>query len=100
MQQRNGYGSISCLGDLRYDSPQISIVNRFLNGSVVQDPLVDFENVAAPHQWHRLIKVQIIRFVTLLPPDNDDVAETFRRDQSCRSSFSLYHGIRGDGGRM
>src|SRR5262249_14088072 len=56
------------------------LVERLQNAAVEQNALADLQAMVAPCQDTRLLRLQIVERVPLLPPKLDDVTEAARRD--------------------
>ena len=100
MQERDGKRADAAAGRQPGRGAHLVGVQRSHHVAGVVQPLGDLEAVAARHQRRRRIPLDVVGVATVVPAQLEHVAETPRRQQSCRCSPLGDHGVRGNGGAV
>ena len=71
-------------------------IDRLYGLTVDIDPFIDLEDILSVDQRYGLGQIDVEGIVSLLPPHDDDVAESLGRDEGGPRSLTLDNGVRGD----
>ena len=100
VQQADRDGLDARIGEFAGELPDPIGIERRFNGAVGVEPLFDLEPQTARHQRHHRPDRQVVEVVARLPPEFEDIAETFGRDQRDARPASLDQCVRRLGGRV